>query len=133
MEKELQVQRTILDRLIKYGYFLPYKGANNAILALLDLEKVLPAQSPRFSSSIRKRPRLTPIQPHIVTVFNDKILDVNEQYLVMDFAAHGSLADQRLLGVGEMRDIVVQISDALTYIHQCGYSHRDVKADTILI
>ncbi len=63
----------------------------------------------------------------------NKILDVNESYLVMELAAHGSLADQRQLPVREAKDIFVQVFSALTYVHACGYMHLDIKSENILI
>ncbi len=73
--------------------------------------------------------------PHILPV-----LDYGEQdgyaYLVMPVQEHGSLADRMKYGKLSMKEgarIFGQVASALSYAHQRGVVHRDVKPSNILL
>ncbi|CAN5276508.1 hypothetical protein BH23ACT9_BH23ACT9_31330 [soil metagenome] len=75
--------------------------------------------------------------PHIVAVYDHGVLADGSPYLVMEYAAAGSLADlvaregpvlwPTVVGFG------VQICSALEAAHEAGVLHRDVKPENILL
>lgn len=102
--------------------------------------KVLPrhmAASEEFTARFKREARLlAQLQhPHILPVF-----DYGEAggypYIVMPFVVSGTLADilhsQRPL-FSEVRRILTQVGDALSYAHARGMIHRDIKPSNVLI
>jgi hypothetical protein len=87
----------------------------------------------RFLREARALARLG--HPHIVTIH-----DFGEAgqlyYFVMEFVEGGSLRQllrRGPLGQAEALGLVVQMSDALSYAHEEGIVHRDVKPENILL
>ena len=93
-----------------------------------------PAIRTRFTREAQTSARLS--HAHIVPIY-----DVGERdglaYFVMAHVAGGNLA--ALLAreprqpIGEVRRLVCQIADALSYAHLRGVIHRDIKPDNILL
>jgi serine/threonine protein kinase len=102
--------------------------------------KVLPrnmASSEEFIARFRREAKLlAQLQhAHILPVF-----DYGEEggypYIVMPFVPSGTLADtlvKKRLTLSQVRRIVTQIGDALSYAHARGMIHRDIKPSNILI
>ncbi len=73
--------------------------------------------------------------PHIVSVY-----DVGEEgdlaYIAMDYVAGGTLADwtdeDQLLELTTLYPVMEQVCEALSYAHQQGVVHRDIKPGNIL-
>jgi hypothetical protein len=75
--------------------------------------------------------------PHVVAVYDAGVLGDGRPYMVLELCPGGSLAD-RLRDKGpfppaEVRDIGVNIADALGAAHAAGVLHRDVKPANILV
>lgn len=74
--------------------------------------------------------------PHIVPIL-DFGIERNVAYLVMEYMQHGNLRQQYSRGVQLPLELVVQyvrqIANALTYIHERGLVHRDVKPHNMLL
>lgn len=75
--------------------------------------------------------------PGIVTVHDAGILEDNQPYLVMELCPGGSLSKwlkpENQKSQDRVRDVGVQIADALAAAHARGVLHRDVKPANILI
>lgn len=74
--------------------------------------------------------------PHILSIFAD-MTDRNPPCLITEWVPDGSL-QQRLMAQGPMPldqalPIARQILDALTYLHDNGVIHRDIKPDNVLM
>jgi len=93
-----------------------------------------PAIRSRFTREAQTSAQLS--HPHIVPIY-----DVGERdgiaYFVMSLVTGGNLAGQLehrpLRGIDEVRRILAEVADALTYAHLRGVIHRDIKADNILL
>ena len=102
--------------------------------------KVLPrhmATSEEFVSRFRREAKLlAQLQhPHILPVFDYGEAD-GYPYIVMPFVQSGTLADvlhKRQQSLPEIRRIMVQLGDALSYAHARGMIHRDIKPSNVLI
>ncbi len=76
--------------------------------------------------------------PGIITIHDVAEDEVSGQpYLVMEFVQGATLDDlmstNKKLGIPDMLDIAIQVSDALDYAHRRGVIHRDIKPSNILV
>jgi len=102
--------------------------------------KVLPrhmAASEEFVSRFRREAKLlAQLQhPHILPVFDYGEAD-SYPYIVMPFVQSGTLAEllhKRPQTLSEIRRIMIQVGDALSYAHTRGMIHRDIKPSNVLI
>ena len=102
--------------------------------------KVLPrhmASSEEFVSRFRREAKLlAQLQhPHILPVFDYGEAD-SYPYIVMPFVQSGTLAEllhKRPQTLSEIRRIMIQVGDALSYAHTRGMIHRDIKPSNVLI
>jgi len=86
----------------------------------------------RFQQEIKILLRLQ--HPHILPV-KDYGQQEDIWYYVMPYIAHGTIKDQleiRPLCAQEAGKVLVQIADALQFLHQAGFVHRDLKPSNIL-
>jgi len=75
--------------------------------------------------------------PNIAVIHDSGTTDDGRAYLVMEYLAHGSLAD-RLASHGpipepEVAQIARQLADALDAVHGAGLIHRDIKPSNVLV
>jgi len=70
--------------------------------------------------------------PNIVTI-HDYGEEGGQGYIVMELVEGSSLAEQLPLAPERAIGIVLQICDALSYAHQQGIVHRDIKPGNVLI
>ena len=102
--------------------------------------KVLPrhmSSSAEFTARFRREARmLAQLQhPHILPVFDYGEAD-GFPYIVMPYIVSGTLADilrNKRLSLPEVRRILIQMGDALSYAHTRGMIHRDIKPSNVLI
>lgn len=102
--------------------------------------KVLPrhmSTSEEFLARFRREARmLAQLQhPHILPVFDYGEAD-GYPYIVMPFLSSGTLAEllhKQRLPLAQVRRILTQLADALSYAHMRGMIHRDIKPSNVLI
>lgn len=73
--------------------------------------------------------------PHIVRVFRTGHRD-GVPYVILEYVAGPSLSaivGRQPLGVGHIRELLGQLSSALSYAHRSGVVHRDVKPSNVLL
>lgn len=98
------------------------------------------AGQPEFVGRFYREARLSRVLEHPTVVqgyasgFDP---DVSKHYLVLEFidgpTAHGALARLGRLPVGMVVRIGIDIAQALSFLHERQYVHRDVKPDNILL
>jgi serine/threonine protein kinase len=131
-------QYQIVASLGEGGMAAVYKAYQPAMERFVAV-KVLPRHmaSAEFVIRFRREARmLAQLQhPHILPVFDYGEAD-DYPYIVMPFVHSGTMADilhTRRLSFLEVRRIMTQIGDALSYAHARGMIHRDIKPSNILI
>lgn len=73
--------------------------------------------------------------PNIVRFYSIDIIE-NKIYLVMEYVDGESLRNlisEKKLEIEKIKNITIQILDALSYAHKKGFLHRDIKPENILI
>src|SRR4249919_2371749 len=73
--------------------------------------------------------------PHVVTVYDAGSLEDDRPYLVMSYADQGTLADRLEadgLTVVQATEVIRQIGEGLSALHQRGVLHRDIKPANVL-
>jgi serine/threonine protein kinase len=121
------------------GMAAVYKAYHPAVERYVAL-KVLPrhmSSSDEFVTRFKREARLlAQLQhPHILPVFDYGEAD-GYPYIVMPFIVSGTLADvlrNQRLSLSEVRRVITQIGDALSYAHGRGMIHRDIKPSNVLI
>lgn len=109
---------------------------SDVAVKLLDARNVGEAAETGFRREAAALGALT-WHPHIVRVHSTGVTGRGRPYLVMEYAAKGSLAE-RLERSGALAwqvaiHIGVQVAGALEAAHRAGVLHRDVKPDNILV
>ncbi len=126
-----------LVRLLAHGgmseVYLAYDKSGEQNYALKILKQTDKEDYVRFQQEVQAQSAL--IHPHIIP-----ILDYGEQggscYYVMPYMRHGTLKERLVkstLESTEVGEILIQMADALQYMHDMGIVHRDVKPANILL
>ena len=106
-----------------------------AIKLLRTKSKLSAAEKREF---MREAQLLAKLQhPHIVKVLDFAFTDEDVPFLVMEYAAHGSLRQRHPRGtrlrLSAVSAYLEQIVEPLTYIHSIGVTHGDVKPENMLL
>lgn len=96
-----------------------------------------PATVARFRRELELTVRLGRLHPHVVTVLDTGVTGDGRPAIVMEYLERGSLQDVlRASGPLPSADVVrigAVIADALSFAHDQGVLHRDVKPQNILV
>jgi serine/threonine protein kinase len=123
------------------GWSLVYKGTDLTLqrpVAIKMLHLPLagdPDKLRRFQLEATAVSKL--VHPNIATVFDYGVLASGQPYLIMEYLPGESLAEKlgrsRRLSAEEAISVFSAICDALSFAHDHGIVHRDVKPDNILL
>lgn len=70
--------------------------------------------------------------PHIVAIY-DSGAEQGRPFLVMELVTGGNLRESGALSLDELRDVALQLCDALGHAHAHGIVHRDLKPENVMI
>lgn len=131
----------VLERVGKGGMGVLYRGFDPVLdrevaikLMLTDFTEDTEQMRPRFYREARAAAKLN--HRNIVTIF-EFAEESNTPYIVMEFL-RGTPLGARMretppLSLDDKLNIVAQLCDGLTYAHDQGVVHRDVKPDNVFI
>ena len=131
----------VLERVGKGGMGVLYRGFDPVLdrevaikLMLTDFNEDTEQMRPRFYREARAAAKLN--HRNIVTIF-EFAEESNVPYIVMEFL-RGTPLGSRLngqppLSIDDKLNIVAQLCDGLSYAHEQGVVHRDVKPDNVFI
>ena len=131
----------VLERVGKGGMGVLYRGFDPVLdrevaikLMLADFTEDTEQMRPRFYREARAAAKLN--HRNIVTIF-EFAEESNVPYIVMEFLRGTSLGARMSasprLSLDEKLSIVGQLCDGLSYAHEQGVVHRDVKPDNVFV
>ncbi|GLZ80397.1 hypothetical protein Afil01_52040 [Actinorhabdospora filicis] len=131
---------TDLRVIARGGYTTVYRahqvsGGREVALRIDKRPFAQPEQRARFEQEVRAAGRLSG-HPNVVDLFAAGVTDDGRPYVVMELC-EGSYADrldaEGSISDAEVKDIGMQLADALAGAHERGVLHRDIKPANILI
>jgi serine/threonine protein kinase len=131
-----------VDSVIGKGTFGPtYRARDGATGRMMCLKLVSTPISrhrrivKRIIQEVEKAKTLN--HPHIVPIYDSAMDKSGRPFYVMDLIENGSLKkaikEEGFLDVPEVLDIFLDVCDALSYAHEHGVLHRDLKPGNILL
>src|SRR6478609_159123 len=131
----------VLERVGKGGMGVLYRGFDPVLdrevaikLMLTDFTEDTEQMRPRFYREARAAAKLN--HRNIVTIF-EFAEESNVPYIVMEFLRGmplgARLGAQPPLSLDDKLNVVAQLCDGLSYAHEQGVVHRDVKPDNVFI
>ncbi len=92
------------------------------------------AERPEFRTRFEREAHALALlhHPNVVTI-HDYGEEDGQAYIVMEWVEGSSLASALPLPPGRAIELVLQICDALAYVHRLGMVHRDIKPENILL
>jgi serine/threonine-protein kinase len=145
MDASKQIERIgryqVLEKVGKGGMGVLYRGFDPVLdrevaikLMLTDFTEDTEQMRPRFYREARAAAKLN--HRNIVTIF-EFAEESNVPYIVMEFL-RGTALGTRMRGspplsLDDKLNIVAQLCDGLSYAHEQGVVHRDVKPDNVFV
>lgn len=131
----------VLDRVGKGGMGVLYRGFDPVLdrevaikLMHADFSEDTEQMRPRFYREARAAAKLQ--HRNIVTIF-EFAEESNVPYIVMEFlrgtSLGGRINSQPSLTLDDKLNVVAQLCDGLSYAHEQGVVHRDVKPDNVFL
>ena len=131
----------VLEKVGKGGMGVLYRGFDPVLdrevaikLMLTDFNEDTEQMRPRFYREARAAAKLN--HRNIVTIF-EFAEESNIPYIVMEFLRGtplgGRMNGKPPLSIDDKLNIVAQLCDGLSYAHEQGVVHRDVKPDNVFI
>lgn len=127
-----------LVRLIGSGGFASVYEGEHILLGIKVAVKILGRLEPHETGRFLQEAKIIADlhHPNIIRLLDFAIQD-GQPFLVMEYAASGTLADQHpkgsILTLFQVASYVKQVADALQYAHDRSLIHRDVKPSNMLV
>jgi serine/threonine protein kinase len=142
LEQGRSLGRYIIQRLIAHGGFSSVYLARDVDLGrdvAIKVSRSIDGEDLELGRILVNEGRiLAELQhPSIVTIFDIGKLDEGGSYLVLEYldggTLHDSLRDEpNQISRQLLIDILIEVADALDYVHRRGYLHRNIKPRAIL-
>ncbi len=129
----------IKEKIGEGGMGIVYKGIHTQIEQVVAIKVLYPqyAKDEAFRERFKREAKIQAKlhHPNVVNILNYLEDQEGNMYLVMEYVGGGSLEDRMKTGrlsLSESVSIIVQVLNALSYMHTNGIIHRDIKPSNIM-
>lgn len=129
----------IQEKLGEGGMGVVYKGIHKDIEQTVAIKVLYPqyAKDENFRERFKREAKVQAKlhHPNVVNILNYLEDEDGNMYIVMEYVGGGSLEDKMKTGKISLSDsvsVIIQVLNALSYMHSNGIIHRDIKPSNIM-
>jgi serine/threonine-protein kinase len=129
----------IQEKLGEGGMGVVYKGIHKDIEQTVAIKVLYPqyAKDENFRERFKREAKVQAKlhHPNVVNILNYLEDEDGNMYIVMEYVGGGSLEDKMRTGKISLSDsvsVIIQVLNALSYMHSNGIIHRDIKPSNIM-